>query len=63
MPLYDMLCEDCGHEEKDMLLTREEEVECKECGKKMYRQLALAGFQLKGSGWYRDGYSNKGGGK
>lgn len=33
---------------------------CKECGGKVRKLVSSAGFTLKGSGWYKDGYaSNK----
>jgi putative FmdB family regulatory protein len=54
MPIYDYQCSTCGHRAEvlrkisDAPLTT-----CPACGKETFdKQLAAAGFQLKGSGWY-----------
>ena len=63
MPLYDFRCEECDYIEEvltssagssEIILT------CPECEKEtMKRQVGLSSFQLKGGGWYKDGYSKK----
>ena len=63
MPLYDFECEDCGHVEE--ILTKstgssEIVLTCPDCEKEtMKRKLCLSSFQLKGCGWYKDGYIKK----
>ena len=63
MPLYDFGCEECGYVEE--ILTRsagnaEIVLTCPECEKEaMKRQVGLSSFQLKGGGWYKDGYTKK----
>ena len=63
MPLYDFGCEECGHNEE--ILTKssgnsEIVLTCPKCEKEtMRRQVGLSSFQLKGGGWYKDGYTKK----
>ena len=65
MPLYDFGCEECGHTEELLLSSSgssEIVLTCPKCGQEtMRRQVGLSSFQLKGGGWYKDGYtkSNK----
>ncbi len=54
MPIYEYLCESCGHELEtlqkmsDPVLT-----DCPECKQQALKKvLSAAGFRLKGSGWY-----------
>ncbi|MGB4116959.1 MAG: FmdB family zinc ribbon protein [Polaromonas sp.] len=61
MPIYAYKCESCGHS-KDVLQKMSDAplVDCPQCGAATFKkQLTVAGFQLKGSGWYvtdfRDG--------
>jgi putative FmdB family regulatory protein len=32
---------------------------CYDCGGKLHLKMSLGNFQLKGSGWYKDGYEKK----
>ena len=63
MPLYDFECEDCGYIEE--ILTSfagatEIVLTCPNCEKEiMKRKIGLSSFQLKGGGWYKDGYTKK----
>lgn len=62
MPLYDFQCPKCHKvleiskslDDKSLPLCCEEN-----CGVEMIRLLSPTSFQLKGGGWYRDGYSKK----
>lgn len=63
MPIYEYRCESCGHELEalqkmsDPLLTQ-----CPECGQaSLKKALSVAGFRLKGGGWYETDF--KGGAK
>lgn len=63
MPIYRYRCLECTHEdEKVMSLKQKEEYEkdvsCPACGSKHYNTIiGRTYFSLKGSGWYKDGYS------
>ena len=35
-------------------------LECPYCGQPLHRIVSSSSFHLKGSGWYKDGYNNKG---
>jgi putative FmdB family regulatory protein len=54
MPIYEYLCEACGHRQEalqkisDSLLT-----DCEACQQpKLKKMISAAGFRLSGSGWY-----------
>lgn len=57
MPLYDVICEDCGQEHEYLLRHGEEPPKC-ECGGDQKRKVVQSGsgFSLKGKGWFKDGY-------
>lgn len=63
MPIYEYRCTKCGDHIEiiqkmgDRLLRK-----CRECGGKLDKLVSRAAFQLKGGGWYSEGYS-KGGSK
>ena len=68
MPLYEYHCQSCT---KDMELIRKiseaDDKQCPECGEDgLTRKTSKTAFQLKGGGWYKDGYgggsSSPGGG-
>lgn len=54
MPIYEYLCESCGHEmEKIQKMSDEPLKECPSCAKSALRKLvSAAAFRLKGDGWY-----------
>lgn len=58
MPLYEYACSACRHEFEQMQKFSDASVrKCPSCGKlKVTKKISLAGFQLKGAGWYKDGY-------
>jgi putative FmdB family regulatory protein len=64
---YEYLCTACAHEwEAEQRISEAPLTDCPACGAATAkRQISAgAGFILKGSGWYADGYaSSKGGGK
>lgn len=57
MPIYEYVCEKCGHhlevmqKMSDKPLTR-----CPECRGKLEKIFSQTSFQLKGSGWYVSDY-------
>ncbi len=61
MPIYKFKCDSCGYEFTVIRkMSDEGEVICENCDSSLTNKLvAKASFALKGSGWYKDGYSNK----
>jgi putative FmdB family regulatory protein len=60
MPIYEYLCEKCGHEfEREQRITEDPVKICPKCrAKKVRRLISRTAFVLKGSGWYSDLYSS-----
>ena len=58
MPVYEYECEGCRKilEIQQRMADRPLEV-CPECGGVVRKLISRSSFQLKGSGWYNDGYS------
>lgn len=59
MPVYEYGCEGCDHRfEVQQKLADAPLKTCPECGKDLLEKLiSPTAFVLKGSGWYKDGYS------
>lgn len=61
MPIYEYVCQKCGHhlevmqKMSDKPLTR-----CPECKGKLEKIISQTSFQLKGSGWYVSDYAGRG---
>ena len=62
MPIYEYRCDDCGFQKEylqkvsDATLT-----DCPECGKATFKKmLTVAGFQLRGKGWYATDFKGTG---
>ena len=62
MPIYEYRCAACGHRlEALQKFTEAPLSDCPVCGKEALAKLvSLAGFQLKGSGWYATDFKNSG---
>lgn len=60
MPIYEYLCEKCGHEfEREQRITDDPLKTCPHCrARKVRRLISRTGFVLKGGGWYSDLYSS-----
>lgn len=59
-PLYDYLCTK-GHEFEQQQSIKEKPLEkCPKCKSSCKRLISNTNFVLKGSGWYKDGYSSAG---
>ena len=54
MPLYEFECPD-GHVSEELQKPDDAPPKC-ECGKETKKRISLSNFELKGSGWYKDGY-------
>jgi putative FmdB family regulatory protein len=62
MPIYEYVCNACGHEfEEWQKITDSPVQKCPSCGKrKVERLVSLSAFHLKGSGWYVTDYGKRG---
>ncbi len=60
MPIYEYLCEKCGHEfEREQRITADPIKTCPECkARKVKKLISQTSFVLKGGGWYNDLYSS-----
>jgi len=61
MPIYEYVCQQCGHDFEEMQKFSDPPVErCPECGSlEAQRKVSVSAFHLKGGGWYKDGYGSK----
>lgn len=60
MPLYDYQCLDCDkHFEVFCKVSDTADIKCEACGSSNIKKAVSApSFQLKGGGWYKDGYAS-----
>ncbi|HMQ11517.1 MAG TPA: zinc ribbon domain-containing protein [Oligoflexia bacterium] len=60
MPLYDYQCLDCNkHFEVFCKVSDTADIKCAACGSLQVKKAVSApSFQLKGGGWYKDGYAS-----
>jgi putative FmdB family regulatory protein len=65
MPIYEYACKACEHQFEEWQKINDPPVrKCPACGKRrVERLLSLSSFQLKGGGWYADGYASTKNGK
>ena len=64
MPIYEYRCTKCGHLiEIIQKLSDRPLRKCPECSGRLEKLVSRASFQLKGGGWYSEGYSSSGGKK
>ena len=60
MPLHAYQCTKCDNEFEEIQKFSDPPLEkCEECGGKLERLMGSSSFQLKGDGWYRDGYTSR----
>ena len=61
MPLYSYHCVKCNevYENIRSIEQRDITLVCPICNDKCERIIDLSSFQLKGDGWYKDGYGSK----
>jgi putative FmdB family regulatory protein len=59
MPIYEYSCTRCGHQLEVLQKMRDEPLqECPSCHEKtLKKQMSVAAFHLKGSGWYNGNHS------
>ena len=61
MPIYEYKCESCGNSFEVMESFDSNNCKvCEKCGNNAHRVMSSSSFQLKGGGWYSDGYSSSG---
>lgn len=61
MPIYRYRCPQCGASREIMAKMSDPAPSCVECGApSMVKAVARTAFQLKGGGWYAQGYSGSG---
>ena len=63
MPLFDLVCTKCGHEEADILVPymQVQSLRCPKCQSELKKKEIQSGgnFHLKGNGWYVTDYKGK----
>jgi len=59
MPMYEYQCTVCTHITEELNPTDKHIIQCPVCDSQAERIISLSSFTLKGSGWYKDGYTNK----
>ena len=58
MPIYEYECADCDKVMEVRQRISDPPLEsCPECGGKVKKLVSVSSFQLKGGGWYADGYT------
>jgi putative FmdB family regulatory protein len=63
MPLYEYLCEACGHRVEVIQKFSDPLLEtCPKCGGPVHKEQSSPAFQFKGTGWYVTDYAKKDGG-
>ena len=63
MPYYSYRCNRCGFQDEmfSEVKNRDKSLPCEQegCTGNMIREFEAPAFQLKGDGWYKDGYTKK----
>lgn len=58
MPIYEYHCRQCKKDHEIIQKFSDSPLTiCPACGGKLEKKLSLSSFQLKGGGWYKEGYS------
>ena len=62
MPIYEYVCDQCGHHlEALQKISEEPLIYCPECGEAALRKkVSAAAFRLKGTGWYETDFKDSG---
>ncbi len=59
MPVYEYECDECVKVyEVQQRMSDAPLADCPECGAPVKKLMSMSSFQLKGGGWYSDGYSS-----
>ena len=63
MPVYEYECQECNKVfEVQQKIADKPISDCPECQAPVKKLMSMSSFQLKGGGWYADGYSSTGNG-
>ena len=57
MPVYEFECS-CGEVTEELTKMDTRSIACPKCGNKAKKIISACSFELKGGGWYADGYSS-----
>ena len=60
MPIYEYQCRNCGTFEHSQSIKDKPLRKCPRCRHVVKKLVSASSFQLKGGGWYSDGYAKKG---
>lgn len=58
MPVYEFECS-CGSISEDLVRMGTRSITCPKCGGQAKKIISPCAFELKGGGWYADGYSSR----
>lgn len=58
MPVYEFECK-CGEITEEFVKMGTQTIACPKCSKKAEKIISRCTFELKGGGWYADGYKSK----
>ena len=58
MPVYEFECR-CGEVTEELTKMGTRSIICPKCGKKAKKIISACSFELKGGGWYADGYASR----
>jgi putative FmdB family regulatory protein len=58
MPVYEFQCS-CGELTEDLVKMGTHAIKCPKCGKMAPKIMSRCSFELRGGGWYADGYSGR----
>lgn len=60
MPVYEYECKECNKIfEVQQKMADKPMTNCPECNEPVKKLVSMSSFQLKGGGWYADGYASK----
>ena len=59
MPVYEFECKEGGEVTEDLVSMGTQSIKCPKCKQKAEKILSACSFELKGGGWYADGYASK----
>ena len=63
MPIYEYRCKSCGTLIEAIQKFDDKPLrKCRECSGRLEKQISRTSFQLKGGGWFAQGYGSGGGG-
>ena len=58
MPVYEFQCKKCGQVTEELVRMDTKSIECPKCHEQAKKIISACSFELKGGGWYADGYAS-----